>query len=317
MTQVKTRPVAPVRARQLPPRGGGQSRRRFGRPEWHYALMFLLPAIALALLTRVYPGMIAFVESLFAPAADGGQEFVGLDNYADALGRESFRKTIWVTLFFNVVLNPLQVMLAMALALLLTSRVRLAGLWRSIVFLPVGIPHVVSAIVWGMAMRDDGIINVLLMKVGIPAQPFLTSATHAIYSLMIITLWVGTGFWMIFLIAGLQDIPEMYYEAAKIDGAGFFRTFFQITLPMVKRPLLFVFVSNTAMNFVIFVIVSLLTRGGPQGSTSLIMYDVYEQAFQIGNMPRAFVEAVILLVLMLIFVGIQFRLMGSEKTSEK
>ena len=216
------------------------------------------------------------------------------------------------TVIFNVVLNPLQVGLSLALAMLLVTQLRGARVWRSLIFLPVGIPHVVSAIVWGILLRPDGALNALLAVVGLPPQPFLTSEGQAIFVIMLIATWIGTGFWMVFLIAGLRDIPEVYYEAARIDGAGFFRTFFNVTLPLLRRPLLFVLVANTVANFVIFVIIQLLTNGGPNGSTSLIMFDIYQRAFQMNDFRGAYVETVILLVIMLLFVGLQFKFLSRE-----
>lgn len=287
----------------------------FPRPDWQYAVVFLLPVLLLAIVVRFVPAVVAARESLYrgVPGSIAPPEFVWFQNYVDAFGRESFREMLGLTMFFNVVLNPLQVGIALVVALLLTQQVWFRGLWRALIFIPVGIPHVVSAITWGMLMRPAGPINAMLEAAGLPAQPFLTSSSQAMFALMVIAVWIGTGFWMLFLIAGLNDVPKSYYEAANIDGAGFWRSFLHITLPLIRRPMLFVLVANTVANFVLFAIVQVLTSGGPEGSTNLIMFDIYEQAYTLNDRSTAAVETMILLGIMLCFVAIQFWLLREPK----
>jgi len=126
--------------------------------------------------------------------------------------------------------------------------------------------------------------------------------------------WIGMGYWMLFLISGLQAIPEVLYDAAKIDRAGPIRTFFHITIPMLRRPLLFVLVADTVANFVLFVPVQLLTQGGPQGSTTLLMFDAYRTTYGYGSRNLGAAEVVILTGIMIFFVLLQFRLLREEKT---
>lgn len=132
-------------------------------------------------------------------------------------------------------------------------------------------------------------------------------------SIMLLASWVGIGYWMMFLIAGLEDIPPEYGEAADIDGAGPVRKFFGITLPLLRRQLLFVLVADTVANFVLFAPIQVLTQGGPGGTSNLLMYAVYQNDFTLSDPHTAAAELVCLLFLMLIIVGIQFRVLRSNE----
>jgi multiple sugar transport system permease protein len=168
-----------------------------------------------------------------------------------------------------------------------------------------------SAILWGIALEPSGPINGVLTAVGIPAQPFLTSPHQVVGSIILIVSWIGIGYWMMFLIAGLNDIPDVYYEASRIDGAGPLRTFFSITIPLLRRPLLFVLVADTVSNFVLFAPVQILTNGGPQGQSNFLMYNIYNQSFNLSNAYSASAQLVILLLIMIAIVTVQFRLLGT------
>ncbi len=272
------------------------------------ALLFLAPALVALLLFRIVPTGYAVMASLRLHG-----EFVGLDNYRFLLGSASFRRSLGTTLLFGLVINPVQIVLALALAVLFLQRLPGARLWRTLVFLPVAVPLLVSALVWGIAFRpDDGIINAVLSAVGVARQPFLTSPDQALISIMVLASWAGVGYWMVFLIAGLQDIPPDYADAAAVDGAGWWRTFRQITLPLLRRPLAFVLVADTVANFLLFAPVQVLTKGGPSEATNLIMFEVYRQAYTFGDLALASAEVVVVVVLMLLVVTVQFRLLRSD-----
>jgi multiple sugar transport system permease protein len=130
-----------------------------------------------------------------------------------------------------------------------------------------------------------------------------------------IATWKGASFWMIFLWAGLQDIPRQLYEAARIDGAGGISRFFRITFPLLRRPLLFVLITDTAVNFLLFVPMFLLTRGGPSYSTNVLMYEAYKSGFVYGDMGRALALVMVLLVLVITTVAAQFRLFSQEEAN--
>ena len=240
--------------------------------------------------------------------------FSGLSNYQALLADKAFVATVLRTLVFNVVVNPLQLTIALFIAFVLTRNVPARGLWRTLVFIPATLPIVGSSIAWGIALQPNGPVNAIIEALGGTAQPFFSSPTQALASIMLVVSWIGIGYWMIFLIAGLESISEEYYEAARLDRAGPVRTFFSITVPLLKRPLLFVLVANTVANFVLFAPVQLLTNGGPQNSTNLLMFDAYRTTFYYNNRNLGAAEVVILTAIMLFFVALQFRLLREEKT---
>ena len=279
------------------------------------AVLFLLPTAILIVVLRIIPTVSAIADSTKSglPGSLKAPEFVGVQVFADLIASAGFWQSLQQTLIFNVIVNPLQIFLALLLAVLLSQGLPASGLWRTLVFLPAAVPVVGSTIVWGIALRPDGPVNGLLELIGVPPQPFLTSPDQAIGSMILIVSWIGIGYWMMFLIAGLNDIPLVYYEAARIDGAGRLRTFFSVTLPMLKRPLLFVLVADTVANFVLFAPVQILTQGGPQKASNFLMYDIFHRSFELQDPYTASAELVILLIIMIAIVLIQFRLLGSSE----
>ena len=275
------------------------------RPGGGTAAAFLAPALAMLVLTRVAPTADAVVGSF---RDDGAWS---LANYASLLGSSSFRDSVVVTVVFNAVINPAQVLISYALAVVLSQRLPAVGLWRTMVFLPMAVPPAVSSIVWGVWFRPgDGIVNRVLATLGLPDQPFLTSPDQALYVIMVIASWIGVGYWMTFLVAGIKNVPAETLEAAAIDGAGWWRRLASIITPLVRRQLSFVLVAATVANFLLFVPVQILTRGGPAGRTDLVMYEVYKQAFIFNDRGLAAAQIAILVALVAAIVAVQFRLLG-------
>lgn len=277
-------------------------------------VLFIGPAILLIAVLRLLPFGQAISSSLrsapFGPL--GPVEFVGLENYIRIFTLPEFQATILRTLWFTIIINPLQIILALLVALLVHKRVYGRSFWRLLVFIPTTIPIVGASIAWGVALRSDGPVNALLGLVGIGPQPFFNSPSQALPSIILVASWIGIGYWMVFIVAGLDEISPEVYEAARIDGAGPTRTFFSITLPLLKRPLLFVLVADTVANFVLFVPIQVLTNGGPESSTTLLMFDIYRQSYQYSNPNLGAAQTVVLTVLMLAIVALQFRLMKEK-----
>jgi len=282
------------------------------------AVAFLAPTVVLILVLRIVPTIAAIGDSMRSglPGSLAAPDFVGAEVFAKLFASESFWQSVRQTLVFNLLVNPIQILLALALAVLLTRNLPSSGLWRTLIFLPSAVPLAGSTIVWGIALRPDGPVNGLLQLGGLPAQPWFTNPDQVIFSLIVLASWIGIGYWMMFLIAGLNDIPHVYYEAARIDGAGPVRTFFAITLPMLRRPLLFVLVADTVANFVLFAPVQILTSGGPEKQSNFLMYDIFHKSYELSDPYTASAELVVLLVIMLVIVAVQFRLLGSSDGEE-
>lgn len=270
------------------------------------ALCFLLPAVLCVFLLRLWPAGLALKDSLVAPGVDG----YSLENFRYIFTDPDFINSLKITLIYSVIVNPLQIGVALMLALLMNAAVPFIGFWRTLILLPVAIPQSVSAVVWGVALRPDGLVNAVLVALGFEPQRFLTSPDQALGSIILIVSWIGVGYWMTFILAGLQDIPKSLYEAVTIDGANRLQRFWYVTLPQLRRPLTFVLVANTVANFLVFAPVQILTGGGPEGSTNLIMNDIYTKAFVISDPESAAAATVVLVSVVLLVVIIQFRLMS-------
>lgn len=290
-------------------------RRRKARRLTLLAVAMLAPALLTLITMRVVP-LVSAVGLSFqhVSLATGETTFDGLENYIYLFGDPNFHSVLVVTLVFNLVLNPVIVVLSTALALLLVQNIPLVGLWRSMIFVPAAVPGAVVALIWSTALQPDGLVNGLLEAIGLPAQPFLTSANQAAFSIGIMVTWGALGYWMIFIIAGLKDIPGSLYEAAALDGAGWWRRLFAITLPLLKRPMAFVLIACTVGSFLLFAPVQILTKGGPNGSTNLIMYDIYNRAYLLGDMGVGQAEVVVLMLILSVIVLIQFRLLKEDRS---
>ncbi|MFD1538597.1 carbohydrate ABC transporter permease [Nonomuraea guangzhouensis] len=277
------------------------------------ALAFLAPALVALLALRLIPAAIAVGSSLrHTSLVTGETSFVGLGNYATLFEDPTFLQSVKVTLVFSLIVNPLQIAVALALAVLYTRKLAGVRFLRSLVILPIAVPPAVSAAIWSVAYRPDGMLNAVLHVLGIPQQPFLTSPQQALWCLIVLLSWIGVGYWMMFLIAGMQDIPRELYEAAGIDGASSWARFWHVTLPLLRRPLAFVLVADTVSNFLVFAPVQMLTNGGPQGSTNVTMFDIFTRAYSVGDLNLAQAEVMLLVLVVLAVVIVQFRLLRAK-----
>ncbi|MFB9262730.1 carbohydrate ABC transporter permease [Bradyrhizobium erythrophlei] len=274
------------------------------------AAIFLAPALVAVLMLRIWPTGLALWQSFQVGSAGK----FGLANYAFLFSDPSFHDALAATLLFSLVVNPFQIACALGLALVLHRVLPAGALWRTLILLPVAVPQSVSAIIMGVVFRPDGPANALLATIGLPPQGFLTTPGQALYTIILIVSWIGVGYWTTFLLAGLKEIPVALYEAAVIDGATPWQQFRYITLPQLRRPLTFVLVADTVANFLVFAPVQILTKGGPQGSTNLIMNDIYTRGFLSADMRGAAAETGILVAIVIVIVAIQFRLMTGAKS---
>ncbi len=286
--------------------------RRARRQSWLAAYLFLAPAVLGLAIFRLYPIALAAWGSLHTTTFGGGAQrvFVGLDNYRYLFDYDVFWQSLIVTLKLNLIINPLQIGLALLLAVLANQRVSGITFYRTIFFIPIGISVPIAALLWQtMLDPNTGLLNALLSAVGLPRQPFLTSADQALWAVIAIASWKGVSFWMVFLLGGLQAIPGELHEAAMLDGASATRRFFQITLPLLKRTILFVLVTDTAINLLLFAPIYLLTRGGPELSTNVLMYEAFKTGFVYTDMGLALAMVMVLLGLVLVVVAAEFRLL--------
>jgi len=267
---------------------------------WWVPYLFLAPALAGLLLFRVAPIVISFVGSTFATGIRGDTFFVGAKNYAELFEDTAFWSTLKTTLVFNLVINPLQIVCAMCLALLVRRPGRWIGLFRAAYLLPMTVSIALTSIIWSIILDPTlGPVNGFLRWIGTAAQPFFRSADQALGTLIMVATWKGAGYWMVFLLAGLLAIPKELDDAASLDGATMWQRLRYVTLPMMRRPLAFVLVADTAANFLLFAPVYVVTNGGPNGATQLLMFEAYQAAFAYLNHGRSLAISTIILAITL------------------
>jgi ABC-type sugar transport system permease subunit len=270
-----------------------------------YLLIF--PAFVLILLFKAYPILSTLIEGFRNRGA------WTLSVYQRVFIDPSFWNALWITIKINLVMIPFQVFLAFLMALLVNVMVRGIGVFRTIYYLPVTISLTVATILWNMMFSpNSGIINSLLGLIHIPPQGFLISTSQALWSIVVIASWKGVGYWMMFLLAGLKNIDSAIYESARIDGANWLVTITRITIPMIKKVILFVLVANTTANVLLFVPMQMITMGGPEGSTNVLMYEAYKSAFKFADRPRSAVMVTVLLLIIIIICVAQFKLLNEK-----
>jgi multiple sugar transport system permease protein len=275
-------------------------------------IAFVLPAVVFFALFNFYPMGYALYLSFtrwdfLTPAT-----WIGIDNYTTLLGDPDFLFSLGITLRYTIEAAIPLVLLSLGLALLLNQRLRLCGIYQVIYFVPVVMPAVVSAIVWGLLFRPSAPVNNLLGLVGVDPVPWLASAEFALHAIVIVSVWATFGYDTLILLAGLQSIPPEFGEAAAIDGASRWRVVRDITLPLLAPRLLFVTATSVAALLTSFVLPYVMTNGGPGTATRVLPLLIYQTGFQFLHAGQASAMAFILLLITLIFTALQFRLFGRE-----
>lgn len=278
------------------------------------AYQFLVPALVLILLFKGIPIIDLVIRSFMRfNFRTRTSTFVGIANYMDLFADSSFWNSVWVTLRLNLIINPLQMIVSFTMALLINQKFFGSRMYKALFYIPLGVSLPVTTIYFSILFRPGGVINFLLNSLGFPIQSFLTSPQWALWIVILIATWKGCSFWMIYLHAGLQNIPIEIYEASKIDGSGSIRTFFSITLPLSMKTLLFVLVTDTAINFMLFIPVFMITRGGPDSTTNVLMYEAYRTIFIHGNMGHGMAMIVFLLLMLIIVLLLQFQFANKKE----
>jgi multiple sugar transport system permease protein len=281
------------------------------RVPWWIPLLFLAPALVGLAAFRLVPILIAAVGGFQRTTIRGDTVFAGLANYRDLATDPAFWGSVQTTLTFNLLINPFQVTVALGLALLVFRPAPGVTFFRAAFFAPMCVSLPIVAVLWNIMLDPQlGPVNGLLRALGLPPQPFFRSEGQALATMIAIASWKGCGYWMMFLLAGLYAIPDELHEAARIDGATPLQRFRHVTLPLLRRPLLFVLVADTAINFLFFAPVYIITNGGPNGATELLMFQAYQSAFAYLNHGRALAISTIILLVIALVAVVEFRLVG-------
>jgi ABC-type sugar transport system permease subunit len=284
------------------------------RTQRAWAAILLSPGLGLLLAFVVAPiALTAWISlhewSMFTPMGDW--TWVGLDNYRDLAGNRTFRIALRNTLLYAGLSLVAIVPLALALGMLLFGGMgRASTALRAIVFVPYMIPTIAVAIIWGYLYSPlYGPLNQILNLVGLPRQAWLGSVDTAMLSLVILNVWQTVGYYTVLVIAGLTQIPTVYYEAARIDGAGPLQRVVHVTLPLLRRTLLFVVVIAIINTVQVFEPVYVLTQGGPANATNVLSFQIYKSAFEFGLAGQASAMAFVLFLVLAGAVVVVMRLL--------
>lgn len=271
-----------------------------------------LAVIALFFGVPVFASLLLSVTDfdLYALADPGALRFTGLANYSAMLGDAEFWSAMRNTLYFVLVGGPLSIAVSLAAALLVDARLaRWKGIYRTIFFLPVTTTIVAVAVVWRYLYHPRfGLLNQALAAFGVAPVDWLGDPAWSMPAIILMAVWKNFGFNMIVLVAGLQGIPERLYEAAALDGAGPWRRFTAITLPMLAPTLAFVTLLTAIGYFQFFAEPYVMTQGGPAGSTRSVVLLMYEEGFRWWNLGRASAVAFLLFLVILGSTLLQRRL---------
>ncbi|MBI5092192.1 MAG: sugar ABC transporter permease [Candidatus Hydrogenedentes bacterium] len=240
--------------------------------------------------------------------------FVGLDNYRAVFSDEVFRLSLLNTSYYVLMSVPAILCGAIALALLADKAGRGAPLVKVIYFIPSMTPTVVVSLLGIWLWRGDGALNQLLAMVGIHGPNWLQNSRTAMPAIVVTTTWQVVGYYMVIFMAGLSDIPKMYYEAATIDGAGPISKFWHITIPLLRNTLVFVTAMLIIGSYQVFTQVYIMTNGGPENSTEVMQAQVFRNAFQfVGKMGYAAAMAWVMFAVIAAFIALQMKFMRSRK----
>ncbi len=296
-------------------------RRRSLQSKTLWAYLFISPALIAVTLFALGPILFAFWISvhdwnLITPVTQ--MPFVGLENYRYILTVDSvFQQALKNTFVYTIGGVGINTVLGLLVALLLSTPLRLRSLWRTLVFLPIVTAPLALGMMWtALLNKNFGLVNMLLGHLGLPTQPFLSSPSQALASIIGIAVYQYVGYYIIIYLAGLQGIPQEYYDAAWVDGANRWQTFWNITLPLLRPVFLFIIVTNTIGALQVFDIVFAATAtttnnsgGGPANSTMVLVLHMYNTAFKFFRMGRATAMAVILFTIIFVITLIQLRLL--------
>lgn len=273
---------------------------------WGY--IFILPTLIFFSIFLIFPMLNSFRLSLFKWNLVGPKIFVGLGNFSKLFRSGRFWNSYLTTLHFTFLNVVIIVFMSFWLSVALTSRLlRFKNLLQSMIFIPVVLSMVAIAIVWQFMFQTTGLLSVIFVNTFNLNISWLTSTKVAPYSIIAVNVWKYTGYYMVMFIAGLLDIPGVYYEAAKIDGAGFWGRLMHITLPSLKNTLILVSVSCVIFSFGTFALQFVMTEGGPSRSTEVLALLIYKEAFQFTKFGYSNAISVVYFITLLIFSFIQLK----------
>lgn len=275
--------------------------------------LFVLPNILLLAVFVLGPVVFSFGMSFTKWDALSPGAFVGLRNYENLLTDEVFLTALRNTFLYSIGTVVPMLVVSLAVAMMLDTRLRGRTFFRVVIYLPVVISWVAGSVIWRLIfIHPNGVLNNLLGYVGVPPQLWTSDPQLALPAIMWLTFWKGLGFYAVIYLAGLQTIPPSLYEAAMIDGASKWQLFRHVTLPLLQPTTLFALVIGIISSFEVFVPVYLMTGGGPGYASMVLVMAIYRSGFQLYQMGYASAIAVVLFLIVLTVSWLQFKFFGKE-----
>lgn len=273
--------------------------------------ILMAPATILLFAFTVYPLCYLVYRSLFGGnLITADPDFVGLKNYETLLESSDFHKVLLNTLAYTLITVGFTIVLAVILAAWLNSKKnkRLNGVTQTMMFTPhiISMVSVATLFLWMMDSKN-GLFNTVLSMLGLPEGTWISDPKTALWSVALVSIWKSLGYYVLLIMAAIQNIPTSVYEAAEMDDTPKIRAFFKITLPMISPTILFVTVVATIASFKVFDSVSIMTGGGPINATNTLVYYIYDYAYRFGKPGQACAAGVVLLIFVCLITLLQFQ----------
>jgi ABC-type sugar transport system permease subunit len=296
---VKTRPTPVARTRTRRDSYGGVIE----------PLLYLSPSLIILSIFVFYPTLRSIYLSTYLTNPLGKPKvFVGLQNFADALTSGTFLHSLGVSTLFVLYTVPVGILLALALAILANKPLKGIKLFQLIFSSPLCISVATGATIFLMIFNPlSGVLNYFLQAVGLPKVSWLTNPKTALFAVGMVSIWMRLGFNFILMISGLQNVPQELYEAAVVDGAGSWHKTRHITLPLLSPTIFFAAVVGVIHAFQVFGEIDIMTGGGPSEATNVVVFQIYQQAFQQWEFGSASAQALLLFVVILVLTYFQFK----------
>jgi multiple sugar transport system permease protein len=278
------------------------------RAEYIAGYLFILPQLLGILVFAIIPVIAVIGLTFFEWSIVGIPKFVGFANYMDQIASDDMHKAVINTLYYTVLTIPFQLIFALLLSIAV-NHIKGKVIYRCIYFSPVVTNSVAVSMVWMWLYNGEfGVLNLLLKNIGVQGPNWIVDMEWVMPSIAVMSIWQGVGYYMVLFLSGLQGIPNVYYEAAKIDGASGFAQFRHITLPMLSSTTFFIVIMAIIGSFQVFDQTFIMTNGGPAKASYCLVLHIYQNAFQFFKMGIATTASVMLFILILIVTLVQFKL---------
>lgn len=264
--------------------------------------LFLLPSALVLVIFFFIPFFQTFLLSFLDYSTNIYKpEFIGVANYVKLFHNPVFYKVLWNTFIYLFIAVPILAIFPLFLAVLINQKIKGVTLYKILIYLPVIVSIVVAAIAFKWLYADQGILNYVVTSLGFKSIGWLTDPNYALYSVIIVTIWKGIGYYMIIYLAALMSVPNELYEACDIDGASFLTKHLTVTVPHIMPTIALVTTISAISAMKVFAEIYVMTKGGPLNSSKTIVYYIYERAFENLDLGIASAMAVVLLIIVMVF----------------